>query len=132
GHHPDPRRRNGCCGMDGCDGMNLVCPEGHEVATERSDCWMAHAAWLDPAAAFPDPDAPGVDPSWLSWNGGVVLGLAKSLARGRTFRLLPVLADALEDARCADAHLLGHLRRGLPHRAGCWVTALLLGRGQAP
>jgi hypothetical protein len=44
--HPDPHRLNGCCGLDGCDGPNLVCENGHEVATERSDCWMAHAAIL--------------------------------------------------------------------------------------
>ncbi len=27
-------RLNGCCGLDGCDGSNLVCARGHEVATE--------------------------------------------------------------------------------------------------
>ena len=43
-HHQDPRRLNGCCGLDGCDGPNLVCPKGHEIGTERSDCWMAHVA----------------------------------------------------------------------------------------
>lgn len=45
-HHPDFRRRNGCCGLDGLDGPNLVCPNGHEVGTEKSDCWMSHAAVL--------------------------------------------------------------------------------------
>ncbi|HLK64265.1 MAG TPA: hypothetical protein VKU19_12545 [Bryobacteraceae bacterium] len=44
--HPDLHRLNGCCGLDGCDGPNLVCAKGHEVGTERSDCWMAHAAVL--------------------------------------------------------------------------------------
>lgn len=45
-HHPDPHRNNGCCGRDGCDGPNLLCTQGHEIGTERSDCWMAHAAVL--------------------------------------------------------------------------------------
>ena len=45
-HQPDFRRRNGCCGLDGLDGPNLVCPSGHEVGTEKSDCWMSHAAVL--------------------------------------------------------------------------------------
>lgn len=45
-HHPDSRRNSGCCGRDGCDGPNLVCGRGHEVGTEKSDCWMAHAAVL--------------------------------------------------------------------------------------
>lgn len=40
-HHPDGRRLNGCCGLDGCDGINRVCANGHEVGTERSDCWWA-------------------------------------------------------------------------------------------
>ncbi len=43
GNHPDLSRRQGCCGMDGLDGINKICLNGHEVATERSDCWMAHA-----------------------------------------------------------------------------------------
>ncbi len=46
--HPDLGRHNGCCGRDGCDGPNLVCDLGHEIATERSDCWMAHAVVLVP------------------------------------------------------------------------------------
>jgi hypothetical protein len=45
-HHPDYRRLNGCCGLDGLDGPNLVCDNGHEVGTESSDCWTAHAAVL--------------------------------------------------------------------------------------
>jgi hypothetical protein len=40
----DGRPYNGCCGVDGCDGLNLVCSAGHDVATERSDCWMPHSA----------------------------------------------------------------------------------------
>jgi hypothetical protein len=26
----------------GCDGVNTVCGNGHEVGTECSDCWMPH------------------------------------------------------------------------------------------
>src|SRR4051794_24974721 len=50
--HPDPGRCNGCCGLDGCDGPNRVCPEGHAVATERSDCWMSHHATIDPTGVI--------------------------------------------------------------------------------
>lgn len=45
-HHSDPHRLNGCCGLDGCDGYNLLCPNDHEVGTERSDCWLPHYAVL--------------------------------------------------------------------------------------
>jgi hypothetical protein len=41
---------------------------------------------------------------------------------------LAVLADALEEAGCADAELLGHLRDPGPHVRGCWALDLLLGR----
>jgi hypothetical protein len=44
--HPDARRLAGCCGLDGLDGPNLVCANGHEIGTEKSDCWMPHAAVL--------------------------------------------------------------------------------------
>jgi hypothetical protein len=37
---------NGCCGLDGLDGPNLVCANGHKIGTEKSDCWMPHAAVL--------------------------------------------------------------------------------------
>ncbi len=40
---------------------------------------------------------------------------------------LAVLSDALEDAGCADADLLGHLRSSGPHVRGCWALDLILG-----
>lgn len=53
-HSTDPRRLNGCCGLDGCDGLNLLCINGHAVGTEKSDCWMAHAALFE-ARTLPTP-----------------------------------------------------------------------------
>src|SRR5262249_12453726 len=41
---------------------------------------------------------------------------------------LAVLADALEEAGCADADILGHLRGPGPHVRGCWAVDLLLGK----
>jgi hypothetical protein len=35
-------RFSGCCGSSGLDGMNKTCENGHEVATEISDCWTPH------------------------------------------------------------------------------------------
>lgn len=36
-----PERLNGCCDLDGCDGLNLVCGTCKaEVATAKYDCWM--------------------------------------------------------------------------------------------
>ncbi|WP_224358358.1 hypothetical protein [Priestia aryabhattai] len=47
-HHPDEDRLNGCCGLDGLDGMNRVCLNGHEIGTENSDCWMPHYIVINP------------------------------------------------------------------------------------
>jgi hypothetical protein len=41
---------------------------------------------------------------------------------------LAMLADALEDAGCTDAELLGHLRSPGPHVRGCWAVDLVLGK----
>jgi hypothetical protein len=49
-HHTDYNRLNGCCGLDGLDGRNTLCENGHEVGTERSDCWLPHAIHFDPSA----------------------------------------------------------------------------------
>lgn len=31
--------RNGCCGPDGGDGINMFCRNGHPIGTEYRDCW---------------------------------------------------------------------------------------------
>jgi hypothetical protein len=41
---------------------------------------------------------------------------------------LSVLADALEDAGCADDAILAHLRGPGPHVRGCWALDLVLGK----
>jgi hypothetical protein len=68
------------------------------------------------------------DPAWREHHGGAVLAVARSIYDQRTFSELPVLADALEDASCTDATLLGHLRGLAPHVRGCWALDLVLGR----
>ena len=52
--HRDDRRRHGCCGMDGCDGVNLMCSNRHEVGTECSDCWMPHFLHFEPTKVIKD------------------------------------------------------------------------------
>lgn len=48
--HSNRGRLNGCCGLDGLDGPNILCECGAEIGTEKSDCWMPHCLLLDPAA----------------------------------------------------------------------------------
>ena len=41
---------------------------------------------------------------------------------------MPLLADALEDAGCADEQILSHFRQPGEHVRGCWALDLLLGK----
>ena len=47
---------------------------------------------------------------------------------GRRFEDLPILADALEEAGCANQDLLAHCRHSGEHVRGCWAVDLLLGK----
>jgi hypothetical protein len=76
-----------------------------------------------------------LDPAWLAWQGGTVVQLSRTAYEERhlpegTFdpTRLTLLADALEDAGCTDAELLGHLRGPGPHVRGCWALDLITGR----
>jgi len=75
-----------------------------------------------------NPFSPVVDSTWLSWNGGTVPRLAQAIYNERTFNRLPILADALEEAGCTNADILGHCRQPGDHVRGCWVVDLLLGK----
>jgi hypothetical protein len=78
---------------------------------------------------FGNPFRPAaLDPAWARTASGAVAGLAAAIYQERAFDRLPVLADALEEAGCTDAQLLGHLRGPGPHARGCWVLDQLLGR----
>jgi hypothetical protein len=66
-----------------------------------------------------------LDPSWLTAD---VVGLARTIYEARAFDRLPVLADALMDAGCADDEVLSHCRSTGPHVLGCWVVGLVLGK----
>ena len=71
----------------------------------------------------------------LAWNDSTVVRLAQAAYEERH---LPagtldsgrhaVLADALEEAGCTDAEILGHLRGPGRHVRGCWVVDLVLGK----
>lgn len=73
-------------------------------------------------------DVPSIDPAWLAWNNGVIPAMARSIYEERAFERLPLLADALEEAGCADAAVLKHCRGPGPHARGCSVVDLLLGK----
>jgi hypothetical protein len=66
-----------------------------------------------------------LDPSCLT---PAVVTLATTIYEGRSFDRLPELAQALADAGCHDAELLGHLRSAGPHCLGCWGVDAVLGK----
>jgi hypothetical protein len=77
---------------------------------------------------FGNPFRPvAVDRAWAAWNGCTVTRLARAIYDERAFDRLPILADALEDAGCADRVFLDHCRSAGPHARGCWVVDALLG-----
>src|SRR5262249_62096077 len=114
------------------------CPATREAAVmrgmRRADQPAFYAALLRHVAGNPF-RPPTFERAWLSWDGGTVRELARSLYDDRpspdgtldTCRLA-VLADALEEASCTDAALLGHCREPGPHYRGCWLVDGLLGK----
>src|SRR5262245_6962567 len=57
---------------------------------------------------------------WLTWNDGTVPKLAQTIYDDRRFDIMPILADALEEAGCGDTDILSHCRGLGPHVRGCW------------
>jgi hypothetical protein len=106
-------------------------------------CWLAHLypgmEW--DSTAYDHDEKVTVDPVWRT---PTVLALARQVDGSGDFGVLPILADALQEAGCADERLLGHCRglgqlgsRGAtppcnPHARGCWAVDLLLGGGFDP
>jgi hypothetical protein len=126
----------------------VVCASVPDGGIEPADRAAHYAAWADRGRSRAEERqtqaallrcivgnpyrALAIDPSWMT---PTVLGLAQTAYQERDLpsgRLdadrLGVLADALEDAGCTEAEILGHLRGPGPHARGCFVLDRLLGR----
>jgi hypothetical protein len=90
------------------------------VAEKKAQCDLLREVFGNPFRP------PRPDPAWLAWQDGTVPRLARAVYDERRFGDLPVVADALEEAGCADADLLAHLRGPGPHVRGCWAVDALL------
>jgi hypothetical protein len=76
---------------------------------------------------FGDPFRPvAFDPAWRS---EAAVALARAAYEAGNFTLLPILADALEEAGCDHPDVLAHCRGPGPHVRGCWVVDGVLGKG---
>jgi hypothetical protein len=86
--------------------------------------WAAQAGLV--RDIFGNPFSPvAFDPRWRSAD---VVGVARGIYEERAFDRLPLLADALMDAGCADEQVIGHCRSEGPHVRGCWMVDLVLGK----
>ncbi len=79
--------------------------------------------------SFGNPFCPSVlERGWRSANDHAVIRLAHTIYTDQAYQLLPVLADALEEAGCQDEAIFDHLRDPTcEHIRGCWVLDLILG-----
>jgi len=73
---------------------------------------------------FGNPFRPGaLDPGWLT---STTVAVARHMYESRDFTLMPILADALQDAGCDNDDILTHCRGPGPHVRGCWALDYLL------
>jgi hypothetical protein len=64
------------------------------------------------------------------WRTAEVLGIARGIIEGWDPQLMPVLADALEDAGCPDQAILAHCRGPGHHARRCWVLDVIFGTAE--
>jgi hypothetical protein len=64
-----------------------------------------------------------------AWRTDTVLSLARQIYQARDFSVMPILADALQDAGCDNDVVLNHCRdEKLIHVRGCWLVDLVLNK----
>jgi hypothetical protein len=107
------------------DGRHVV-SAANQAPTATAVDWRVHL--LRDVAGNPFREPSVVDPAWLGWSNGLVLQLAWAIYEEQRWQDMPVLADTLEDAGCADAAILSHCRGAGPHARGCWVVDRILDR----
>jgi hypothetical protein len=114
-------------------------PQTDWMGEDYAQAYLQGAPFLTPLlrdiVCNPFRPRPTVDAAWLDWNRGTVFKLAEAADKERSLPSgasnpapLSLLADALEDAGCTDAELLGHLRGPGPHVRGCWALDLVLSK----
>src|SRR5262249_22815312 len=125
-----------CAGANGKDGLRLAI----EVAEDCAAAVASARGSLDPETyaaeqraqcdfirdMVPNPFRPvSFSPECRT---STAIALARQMYESRDFSAMPILADALQDAGCESADILGHCRGPGPHVRGCWVVDLVLGK----
>lgn len=89
-------------------------------AERRGQAGLVRDIFGDPFRA-----RPRIDPAWLTPE---VMTTARAIYDERAFGRMPALGDALGQAGCTDADILGHCRGQGTHVRGCWAVDAVLGR----
>jgi hypothetical protein len=89
------------------------------AAEGRAQCRLLREIFGNPFRSAADDTA---------WRTTTVVQLAKVIYQDRQFEELSVLADALEEAGCADGDLVAHCREPGGHVRGCWALDWILGK----
>jgi hypothetical protein len=101
-----------------------------EGATDDDYCKVRHAALLEQIASetslFDEIDPRHASAAQNAWRTPAIVHLAQTIYDERSYGLLPMLGDALEDAGCTDAELVAHCRRPASHVRGCWALDSIL------
>ncbi|WP_238602414.1 hypothetical protein [Fimbriiglobus ruber] len=123
-----------CAGDNGCDSLRLAdevaesCAGAAAVASgifdrsifvaeQKHQCDLTRDMFCNPfrpVQFLPD------------WRTSSVSAIASRIYDSREFAVMPILADALEDAGCDNIDLLAHCRGTGPHVRGCWAIDLIL------
>jgi hypothetical protein len=62
------------------------------------------------------------------WRTDILVSLAQRIYKSYDFSMLPMLANALQDAGCDNEDILNHCRQSTEHVRGCWAIDLLLNK----
>ncbi|MDY3557621.1 hypothetical protein R5W23_000148 [Gemmata sp. JC673] len=109
-------------GYVGVGGTVSVAVSCQAAADPTGDGSRERAAQADLLREFAHPFRTSPDAAWMT---PTVVALVRGIIADAAFDRLPILADALEDAGCADSVLLAHCRGDCPHLPGCWAVELL-------
>jgi hypothetical protein len=64
------------------------------------------------------------------WRTATVMSIARGISEERDFHLMPILADALQEAGCHDDGVLTHCRGVTPEERCRWVLDVILWSGE--
>lgn len=122
------------------DAARAVLPGTHQWSSLARLVWLAFQPRVPPFVWVPhylhsadlirETHGYPFAPVWLDdrYRTTDAVAIARQMHETRQFGGMPILADALQEAGCAEARVLDHCRdRSAAHARGCWVLDRVLG-----